>query len=59
MLRFHLGTQQRCIAQALQELGEEVVYNNKNNNDFLWANTIEDQAQWRDKTKGLGNLVIA
>ena len=31
-------------------------YNN-NNNDFLCANILEDQAQWRDKTKGLSNCV--
>ena len=29
-----------------------------NNNEFLCMNIIEDQAQWRDKTKGLSNLVI-
>ena len=28
------------------------------NNDFLCANIFEDQAQWRDRTKGLSNLVI-
>ena len=28
-----------------------------NNNDFLCANILEDQAQWRDKTKGLSNCV--
>ena len=27
------------------------------NNDFLCANILEDQAQWRDKTKGLSNCV--
>ena len=31
---------------------------NNNNNDFFCANVLEDQAQWRDKTKGLCNLVI-
>ena len=31
---------------------------NNNNNDFLCANILEDQAQWRDKTKVLSNLVI-
>ena len=29
-----------------------------NNNDFFCANIVEDQAQWRDKTKGLSKLVI-
>ena len=29
-----------------------------NNNDFFCANILEDQAQWRDKTKGLSNVVI-
>ena len=32
--------------------------NNSNNNNFLFANILEDQAQWRDKTKGLSKLVI-
>ena len=32
--------------------------NNNTINDFLCANILEDQAQWRDKTKGLRNLVI-
>ena len=31
---------------------------NNNNNDFFCANVLEDQAQWRDKTKGLSKLVI-
>ena len=29
-----------------------------NNSDFLCGNFLEDQAQWRDKTNGLRNLVI-
>ena len=29
-----------------------------NNDDFLGANIIDDQSQWRDKTKGLINLII-
>ena len=33
-------------------------YNNNNNSDFLCTNILEDLAQWRDKTKGLSNLVI-
>ena len=32
-------------------------YNNNNNNDLFSANILEDQAQWRDKTKGLSKLV--
>ena len=28
-----------------------------NNNNFLCANILENQAQWRDKTKGLSNCV--
>ena len=32
--------------------------NNNNNNGFFCANILEDQAQWRDKTKGLRKLVI-
>ena len=31
--------------------------NNNNNNNFLCANILENQAQWRDKTKGLSNCV--
>ena len=30
---------------------------NNNNNNFLCANILENQAQWRDKTKGLSNCV--
>ena len=32
--------------------------NNSNNNDFFCANILEDQAQWRNKTKGLRKRVI-
>ena len=40
-------------------LDRDVVLNNNNNdNDFLCANILEDRAQWRDKTKGLSNLII-
>ena len=35
-----------------------VIINNNNNSDFSCANILEDQAQWRDKTKGLSKLVI-
>ena len=31
---------------------------NNNNNDYLCANSLEDQTQWCNKTKGLSNLVI-
>ena len=34
----------------------ELKYNN--NNHFFSANILEDRAQWRNKTKGLGRLVI-
>ncbi len=33
-------------------------FDNNNNNDFFCANILEDQAQWRDKTKGLSKLII-
>ena len=53
-----------CIKVILQKLlyagGRAVVADgkaNNNNNDFLCANILEDQAQWRDKTKGLSNCV--
>ena len=26
--------------------------------DFFYANILENQAQWRDKTKGLSKLII-
>ena len=29
-----------------------------NNNDFFCVNILEDQPQWRDKTKGLSKPVI-
>ena len=29
-----------------------------NNKYYLYANILEDRDQWRDKTKGLSNLVI-
>ena len=29
-----------------------------NDDDFLYANILEDRAQWRDKIKGLSNLAI-
>ena len=29
-----------------------------NNDNFLCANILEDQAQWHDKTKGLSNFII-
>ena len=33
-------------------------FNNNNYSDFLCAKILEDQAQWREKTKGLSKLVI-
>ena len=41
----------------LQKFSVVVKYNN-NNNNFFCANVLENQAQWRDKTKGLINLLI-
>ena len=32
--------------------------NHNNNNNFFCAHVLENQAQWRDKTKGLSKLVI-
>ena len=32
--------------------------NNNNNSNFFCANILENQAQWRDKTRGLINLII-
>ena len=29
-----------------------------NNSNFFCANILENQAQWRDKTRGLINLII-
>ena len=34
------------------------MYDENNNNDLFCGNIHEDQAQWRDKTKGLSKLVI-
>ena len=31
---------------------------NNNNNNFFCVNILEDQVQWRDKTKGLSKFVI-
>ena len=28
-----------------------IMKSNSNNNDFFYANILEDQAQWRDKTR--------
>ena len=38
----------------------DALYNNNNNNNsnFFCANILENQAQWRDKTRGLINLII-
>ena len=40
----------------------DVIYasylNNNNNSNFFCANILENQAQWRDKTRGLINLII-
>ena len=33
-------------------------HNNNINNNLFCTNILEDQAQWRDKTKGLSKLVI-
>ena len=46
---------QVLLLLALQSIS---VYNTNNNDDFFCANILEDQAQWRDKTKGLSKLVI-
>ena len=35
-----------------------IINNNNNNNNFFCANNLEVRAQWRDKTKGLSELVI-
>ena len=34
-----------------------IIVNNNNNNNFLCANILENQAQWRDKTKELSTCV--
>ena len=34
------------------------MFNNNNDDDFFCANILENQSQWRDKTKGLSKLVI-
>ena len=48
-----------CLLTALRNTDISVTYNNdNNNNDFFCANILEDQALWRDRTKGLTKLVI-
>ena len=45
-----------CIKVYIPEVSiRPPSYNN--NNNFLCANILENQAQWRDKTKGLSNCV--
>ena len=46
-----------CIFEIRQN---NQYYNNNNNNNsnFFCANILENQAQWRDKTRGLINLII-
>ena len=47
----HTITECNCIKSMY------VKFNNNNNNNFLCANILENQAQWRDKTQGLSNCV--
>ena len=35
-----------------------MILDNNNNSNFFCANILENQAQWRDKTRGLINLII-
>ena len=63
----HLFTDNRLIYNTYKmyayvylfslELSNLPYYDN-NNSDFFCANILEDQAQWRDKTKGLSKLII-
>ena len=46
-----------CIKQYVFE-GPTYVNNNNNYNELSCANTLDDQAQWRVKTKGIHNFVI-
>ena len=46
-----------CTSLMAKSEPERTLNNNNNDNDFLCANILEDQAQWRDETKGLSNCV--
>ena len=46
------------VTHVLAENGDAADKSVYNNNDFFCANILEDQAQWRDKTKGLSKHVI-
>ena len=43
-----------CLITAIKCGGN----NNNNNSNFFFANILENQAQWRNKTRGLINLII-
>ena len=45
-----------CVGRG--EVSRSDVPPDNNNNDLFCANILEDQAQWRDKTNGLSQLVI-
>ena len=52
LLKEYKGSKKRVVVVK----GTSV--NNNNNSNFFCANILENQAQWRDKTRGLINLII-
>ena len=51
-------TTSRVVCTVPSKVGLTVPNNNNNNSNFFCANILENQAQWRDKTRGLINLII-
>ena len=47
-----------ALLHTLQYKGHVNNNNSNNNSNFFCANILENQAQWRDKTRGLINLII-
>ena len=52
-----LGKYSKTYLVNEYSIGASIIINN-NNNNFFCANILKNQAQWRDKTKGLSKLVI-
>ena len=56
---YQMRYQRPSLFDLQVETNVTVLYNNNNNNsNFFCANILENQAQWRDKTRGLINLII-
>ena len=46
------------LLSCLEKLFTSIINNTNNNSNFFCANILENQAQWRDKTRRLINLII-